>query len=358
MSTIKAFAVLEHHTCGLIDVPKPVCGPLDAICRPIVLTPCNTDVHKVLSEIKPMPVGHRLGHECVGQIVEIGCLVTDFKVGDTVVVSANKPTWGDKMSQEGFPMHSTGTIGNSNKKVEIHGSFAELFMVNEADNNLAMLPEGMDPAIAVMATDMMSTGFHGAELADIKFGDSVCILGLGPVGLMAVSAAALGGAGRIIAVDGWRRICNKLAMEYGATDIIDFREGPVDAQVMKLTNGFGVHKVIIAGGDSNILETAIKMVRYGGIVVNLNYITDSLKIPIPTLEWGFGLGHKDIRGGKCPGGRSRMERMLELIKYKRCDPSGLITHRFEGFDKIDEAFRLLILKTEDVIKPVVFIKYD
>jgi threonine dehydrogenase-like Zn-dependent dehydrogenase len=80
------------------------------------------------------------------------------------------------------------------------GVFAEFFHVNNADANLVLLPEGVSPEAALMTVDMMSTGFHGVELANIEFGDSVAVIGIGPVGLMAIAGAALKGAGRLIAV--------------------------------------------------------------------------------------------------------------------------------------------------------------
>lgn len=95
------------------------------------------------------------------------------------------------------------------------GVFAEYFHVNDADGNLAHLPEGMDLAAAAMISDMVPTGFHGAELADIQFGDNVAVIGIGPVGLMAVAAAAIRGAAGIYAV-GSRKNCCDLAMEFGA----------------------------------------------------------------------------------------------------------------------------------------------
>lgn len=92
--------------------------------------------------------------------------------------------------------------------------------------NAAMLPEGMPLEKAVMACDMMTTGFHGVELADVQFGDSVCVIGIGPVGLMATAGAALRGAGRLMVV-GTRPNCVKIAKEYGATDVISYRDGDI-----------------------------------------------------------------------------------------------------------------------------------
>jgi len=100
--------------------------------------------------------------------------------------------------------------------------FAKFFHVNNADSNLVLLPEDMLPEAALMTVDMMSNGFHGVELAEISFGDTVVVLGIGPVDLMAVAGAKLKGAGRIIVV-GTRPNCIEIAKEYGATDVISYK---------------------------------------------------------------------------------------------------------------------------------------
>ena len=91
-------------------------------------------------------------------------------------------------------MHSGGMLSVWKFSNFKDGVFGELFHVNDADGNLALLPEGMDPATASMLSDMVPTGFHGVELADVQFGDSVVVVGIGPVGLMSVAAASIRGA--------------------------------------------------------------------------------------------------------------------------------------------------------------------
>lgn len=118
------------------------------------------------------------------------------------------------------------------------GVFAEYFHVNEADANLAHLPDGIDPATAVMLPDMVVTGFHGAELAGIKFGDSVCVIGIGPVGLMSVAGANPHGSSHLYAV-GSRANCIERARFYGATDIVNYKDGDIVEQIMDKTGGKG-----------------------------------------------------------------------------------------------------------------------
>jgi alcohol dehydrogenase (NADP+) len=229
--------------------------------------------------------------------------------------------------------------------------------VNEADANLALLPEGITLEQACMLPDMITTGFHGAELAEVRLGDVVLVIGIGPVGLMSVKGAALSGASRLFAV-GSRKHCCDIAREYGATDIVDYKNGDISEQIMRLTNGRGVDKIIIAGGGCETFGTAIKCLRPGGCIGNVNYLGEGESIDIPRSDWGVGMGHKKINGGLTPGGRARMEKLSTLILAGKLDPAPLITHRFEGLDAVEPALLLMKDKPADLIKPVVLIHYD
>ena len=355
--TFKGFAMKGIGNVGWIEKPIPECGPLDALVRPLALAPCTSDIHTVWAGA----IGDRhdmvLGHEAVGQIIKVGELVKELKVGDKVIVPAITPDWGDSLSQAGHPMHSGGMLGGWKFSNFKDGVFGEVFHANEADANLAKLPEGLTPRQCVMCSDMMTTGFHGAELAGIKLGETVCVIGIGPVGLMSVRGAALMGASRIIAV-GSRPHCCDIAIQYGATDIVNYRNGDIVEQVLKMTDGKGVDKVIIAGGDNHTFAQAVKMMKPGGIIGNVNYLGEGENIDVPRVEWGVGMGHKFIHGGLTPGGRLRMEKMGNLIKYGRVDPTKLITHEFNGFEHVEDALMLMKDKPADLIKPVVLIEWN
>ena len=353
---MKGFAMLGIGKTGWIEKPRPECGPLDAICRPVALAPCTSDVHTVWEGAVGERTDMILGHEGVGEVVEVGSLVKDFKPGDIVVIPAITPDWNSAGAQEGYSMHSGGMLGGWKFSNFKDGVFGEFFHVNDADGNLALLPKGMDPAVGAMLSDMVPTGFHGAELADIAFGDKVCVVGIGPVGLMAVRGATLRGASQIFAV-GTRPNCVAIAKEYGATDIISYKNGKLDKQILDMTDGKGVDRVIIAGGTVETFDEAIKMLKPGGIIGNVNYLGEGETINIPRAEWGAGMGHKTIRGGLMPGGRRRMEKLAEMVITGRIDPSKLITHKFEGFENIEPALMLMKDKPADLIKPVITIKW-
>ena len=351
---MKGFAMLRIGQVGWIEKDKPSCGVMDAIVKPIAISPCSSDIHTVWAGA----IGDRhdmiLGHEAVGEVVEVGSLVKDFKVGDKVIIAAITPDWNSIEAQGGYAMHSGGMLAGWKFSNFKDGVFAEYFHVNDADGNMALIPDGIDPIDAVMLCDMVPTGFHGAELANVQFGDTVCVIGIGPVGLMAVAGAVLRGASRLFAV-GSRPKCIEVAKEFGATDIINYKEGDIVEQIFEKTNGKGVDKVIIAGGDNDTFIQAIKILKPGGHIGNVNYLGEGEFIKIPRVEWGFGMGHKTISGGLMPGGRLRMEKLLSMMQTKRINPGKLITHKFHGIEHIEEALLLMKDKPKDLIKPVVII---
>lgn len=342
---------------GWVEKEAPKCGPLDAICRPIALAPCTSDIHTVYEGAVGERTDMILGHEAVGEIMEVGELVKDFKVGDKVIIPAITPDWGSLEAQRGFAQHSGGALGGWKFSNFKDGVFGELFHVNEADANLALLPEGMDPAEATMLSDMVPTGFHASEMAEVGFGEDVLVVGIGPVGLMAVAGAALRGAARILAV-GTRPDCVALAKEYGATDIISYKDGSIQEQVMKLTNGKGVDKVLIAGGTVDTIMDIIDCVKPGSIIANVNYLGSGDYIRIPRVAWAVGMGHIKIVGGLMPAGRLRIERLANLMQTGRLDVSGMLTHKFEGLDSLPKSLELMRNKPKDLIKPVITISYE
>jgi threonine dehydrogenase-like Zn-dependent dehydrogenase len=352
MAKMKALAMLGFDKIGWIEKDIPAIGPMDALCRPLAISPCTSDVHTVWEHA----IGDRhdliLGHEASAEVVEVGALVKDFKPGDKVIVPAITPDWEAVESQMGYSQHSHGMLNGWKFSNVKDGVFAEYFHVNQADGNLAHLPGCIDPECAVMLSDMVPTGFHGANNAEVEYGDTVVVVGIGPVGLMAVAGSALRGAGRVFAV-GSRKKCGEAAVFYGASDLINYKDGDIVEQIKEAMNGKPVDKVILAGGDNDTFAQAVRLVRPGGIVSNINYLGSGEYINIPRVEWGLGMGHIRIIGGLMPGGRKNMEYLARAIEYGRLDVSPLITHRFGKFEDIEEALLLMKDKPSDLIKPVV-----
>lgn len=349
---MKGFAMLHIGAIGWIEKEKPVCGPMDAIITPLAVAICTSDVHTVWAGA----IGERhnmiLGHECCAKVVEVGACVKDFKPGDRVLVPAITPDWNSLEAQAGYSMHSNGMLAGWKFSNFKDGVFAEYAHVNDADGNLAHLPDSINVVDACMLSDMVPTGFHGVELADVQFGDTVLVIGIGPVGLMSVAGANMRGASRIIAV-GTRPLCVEAAKGYGATDFVSYKDGSIEEQVLAMTDGKGVDKVVIAGGTVDTFGSAVKCLKPGGKIGNVNYLGEGDTIGIPRVEWGVGMGHKQINGGLMPGGRLRMEKLSSLVAGGRLDVSPLSTHVFEGWDHVEEALLLMKEKPADLIKPVI-----
>jgi threonine dehydrogenase-like Zn-dependent dehydrogenase len=347
---MKAFVMKEIGAVGFMDKPVPEPGPLDALIRPTKGLVCTSDIHTVHGAI-----GERtnltLGHEAVGIVERVGELVQHFKPGDRVAVGAITPDWGSLAAQAGHSSQSGGALGGWKFANEKDGVFAEYFLVNEADANMAHIPETVPDEVAVYTADMMSTGFMAAENARIPSGGTVAIFAQGPVGLMATAAARLLGAGLIIAVESVPKR-QELARRFGADQIVDFTKEDAVQKILDLTDGEGVDAAIEALGSSDVLANCVRVTKPGGLISNAGYHGKGEFVSIPREEWGVGMAEKDIITGLCPGGRLRMQRLLRLLENGRVDPTPLTTHTF-AFNELDRAFHLMENKEEGIIKPLI-----
>ncbi|MFC3959849.1 zinc-binding dehydrogenase [Halovivax cerinus] len=347
---MKAFVMQEVGETGFTEKEPPEAGPTDAVIRPTKGLVCTSDVHTVHGAI-----GERenltLGHEVVGVVEEVGDQVAKFEPGDRVAVGAITPDWGSAAAQDDHPSQSNEALGGWKYANVKDGTFADYAHVNEADANMAHIPDGVSDEEAVYVTDMMSTGFMGAENAEIPVGGTVAVFAQGPVGLMATKGAALQGAGHIIAVETVQNR-QELARTYGADDVVDFAEGDPVEQIMDLTDGEGVDAAVEALGTSGTFEQCVEVTKAGGTISNTGYHGEGEYVNIPREAWGVGMAEKDIVTGLCPGGRLRLQRLLRLLDRDRVDPTHMTTHEFP-FDEIDEAFRLMETKEDDIIKPLI-----
>ncbi len=242
----------------LDDVPEPkIEQPTDAIVRLTASAICGTDLHMVRGTMPGMEAGTILGHEGVGIIEEVGSSAGDFKVGDRVVVPSTLCCGHCSYCARGYQSQcdnanpngkqaGTAFFGGPKTTGPINGLQAEFARVPLADPSLVKLPEAMTDDQAILLSDIFPTGYFGADVAEIKPGDSVCVFGCGPVGLFAIVSARLLGAGRVFAVD---TLPDRLAKarDLGA-ETIDFNtEHPVE-RLKTLTQGIGVLRAIDAVG--------------------------------------------------------------------------------------------------------------
>jgi threonine dehydrogenase-like Zn-dependent dehydrogenase len=347
---MKAFVMKEIGRVGFLEKPVPHPGPNDAIVRTTRALICTSDSHTVGGGIGPRE-DLTLGHEAVGVVHEVGDEVRSFKPGDRVVVGAITPDWGSPAAQDGYSSQSGGPLGGWKFSNTKDGVFAEYFHVNDADANMARIPDSVPDDMAVYCCDMLSTGFMGAEKGNIPIGGTVAVIAQGPVGLMSTAGAKLRGAGLIIGIESVPSR-QELARTYGADEIVDFTREDVVDRVLELTGGEGVDTAIEALGADATFQTAVKVTKPGGTVSNTGYFGEGEFVRIPRVEWGVGMADKTIATGLCPGGRLRMERLLRVLETKRVDPTLMTTHTYK-FDEMERAFEVSDKKLEDVVKPLI-----
>lgn len=348
--TMKAFVMQGIGKVGFVEKPIPTAGPNEAVVKTTRALVCTSDVHTIKGAI-----GDRdnltLGHEAVGVIHALGSEVSGYQIGDRVLVGAITPCFHCENCQRGYSSQCTDTLGGWKYANVKDGSFAEYFHVNDAMANLCKIPDSISDDVAVYAADMLSTGFMGAEHANIPTGGSVAVFAQGPVGLMATAAARLLGAGLIIGVDGMSERL-KLSRQYGADEVVDFNKVDPVEEIMRLTGGKGVDSAIECLGDQATFEACIKATRAGGTISVAGYFGHGDSVEIPRVEWGVGMSDKVIATGLCPGGNVRMQRLLRLIDNGRVDPSPMTTHRFP-FEQVDQAVRMMETKEDGILKPLI-----
>jgi threonine dehydrogenase-like Zn-dependent dehydrogenase len=347
---MRAFVMKEIGQVGFMEKPIPTPGPADAVVQTTRALICTSDSHTVSGGIGPRE-NLTLGHEAVGVVHEVGSEVQRFQPGDRVLVGAITPDWGDPAAQDGYASQSGAPLGGWKFSNTKDGVFAEYFHVNDADANMAKIPDAVPDDMAVYCADMLSTGFMGAEKGNIPIGGTVAVLAQGPVGLMATAGAKLRGAGLIIGVESVPNR-QKLARTYGADEIVDFTREDVVERTLELTHGEGVDTAIEALGADVTFQSAVKITKPGGTISNIGYFGEGEFVRIPRVEWGVGMADKTIATGLCPGGGLRMARLLRVLAAERVDPTSMTTHTFR-FDEMERAFEVSDKKLDDVVKVLI-----
>jgi threonine dehydrogenase-like Zn-dependent dehydrogenase len=352
MAKMKAAIFVEPGRIVLDEKPIPDVGPLDALIRITTTTICGTDVHILKGEY-PVRKGLTIGHEPVGVIEKLGKEVQGYLEGQRVIVGAITPSGhshaclAGRCAQDGVgTAHGWKAIGGWKFGNSIDGCQAEYVLVPDAMANLMPVPNGLTDEQVLMCPDIMSTGFSGAERANIRIGDTVAVFAQGPIGLCAVSGARLSGATTIIGID---RLPERLRVSeaLGATATIDAgRTDPV-AEIMRLTKGRGVDVAIEALGTQATFEACLRVLRPGGTLSSLGVYAKDLQIPLSAFA--AGLGDHTIVTSLCPGGKERMRRLLNVVESGSVDLRRLVTHRFR-LEEIERAYELFANQRDGVLK--------
>lgn len=352
MTMMKAAVFVAPGRIELTEKPIPPVGPNDALVRITTTTICGTDVHILKGEY-PVEQGLTIGHEPVGIIERLGSNVQGYREGQRVIAGAICPSFTSYACQDGFPSQDGGCSCHGYKPMggwrfgnTIDGTQAEYVLVPDAQANLAPVPDGLTDEQVLMCPDIMSTGFAGAEAANIKIGDIVAIFAQGPIGLCATAGAKLRGASTIIAIDGNNERL-RVARQLGADVTLNFREVDVVDEILKLTGGRGVDGAIEALGLQSTFESALRVLKPGGTLSSLGVYSTDLKIPLGAFH--AGLGENKIVTSLCPGGKERMRRLLNVVASGRIDLTPLVTHQYK-LDDIEAAYKLFANQRDGVLK--------
>jgi threonine dehydrogenase-like Zn-dependent dehydrogenase len=362
------------------DKPDPrIEHPNDAVIRVERAAICGSDLHLYHGMMPDTRVGHTFGHEFIGVVEEIGSSVETLSVGDRVMVPFHISCGTCWFCARGLftNCHNVnpnatavgGIFGYSHTTGGYDGGQAERVRVPFADVGPQVIPDWLDPEDALMMTDALGTGYFGAQLASIREGDTVVVLGAGPVGLFAAKSAWFMGAGRVIVVDQLEYRLQK-AREFAHAETINYTEvDDVVLEMKKQTDFLGADSVIDAVGaeaDGNFLMhvSSAKLKMQGGSPVALNWAIDGVRKggtvsamgaygPIPNLvKFGDAMNKGvTIHMNQAPVKR-QWPRLLEHIQAGHLKPSDIITHRIP-LEHIGEAYHLFSSKLDGCIKPVI-----
>ncbi len=360
MSTMKALVFVENGKIELREKKIPDVGPNDALIKITTTTVCGTDIHILKGEY-PVQSGLTIGHEPVGVIEKLGSAVQGYEEGQRVIAGAICPSFTSYSCQDGFPSQDGSYLHDESCGCHKHGykatagwrfgniidgTQAEYVLVPDAQANLAPIPDGLTDEQVLMCPDIMSTGFKGAENANIQIGDVVAVFAQGPIGLCATAGAKLRGASTIIAIDGNNERL-EMSKKLGADITLNFKEVDVYEEIMKITGNRGVDSSIEALGLQATFNQAIKILKPGGTMSSLGVYSEDLTIPM--AHFAAGLGDNTIRTALCPGGKERMRRLMNVVASGKVDLSEMVTHTYK-LDDIVDAYDLFMHQRDGVLK--------
>lgn len=356
---MKAVVFYGPGDIRLDDVPEPkIVDDRDAILQLTASAICGTDLHFIRGSMPGLEKGTILGHEGVGVIREVGKGVRALKPGDRVVVGstiacgycsycrASYYSKCDNANPNG-PEH-TAFYGGPKENGSFNGLQAEYARIPFADVNAVKLPDEVSDDDAILLSDIMPTGYFAADMAHIHPGHTVAVLGCGPVGQLAIAAAKLMDAGRIIAVDGEPDRL-EIARNQGA-EVVDYSKERPPAAVKELTGGIGVDRVMdCIGVDADKtprhgsgqwkpgdapgmpLGGAIEMIAKAGTISVVGLYPDGFK------DFDFGKAcskNLTVRAGDCPH-RRYLPNLIRMVASGSLKPSHILTKRTQFADAIN-----------------------
>lgn len=365
-----------------------IVNPHDAVVRVLLSSSCGSDLHLLDGYVPTMKAGDVIGHEFVGEVVDVGPEVGKLKKGDRVAVVSvigcgqcwfcehdlysccDNTNPEPAVAEAMYGQSGAGIFGYSHAFGGYAGSHAEYVRVPHADVNAFKVPEKVTDEAAVFVSDAVPTGYMAADIAGIERGDVVAVWGAGGVGLMAMQSAWMLGAERVIAID---RVPERLeaASRHGQAETINYEMADVHDALMELTGGRGPDRCIDAVGmeahgtgpayiydrakqalrlqtdRATVLRQAIRACRKGGTVSVVGVYGGVVdKMPMGAIV-NKAL---TLRSGQQHGQRY-VPRLLQLIEQGRIEPSFMLTHRWP-LERGQEGYQMFKNKTDHCLRVV------
>ncbi|MDR3323619.1 MAG: zinc-dependent alcohol dehydrogenase family protein [Zoogloeaceae bacterium] len=314
------------------EIADPVLeAPTDVIVRITHTTICGTDLHILKGDVPTVTPGRVLGHEGVGVVEEVGAAVRNFKRGDPVLISCITACGSCPNCKRQMYAHCENggwILGNT-----INGTQSERVRIPHAEHSLYRIPSGANEEALVMLSDILPTGFEiGVLYGQVKPGDTVAIVGAGPVGMAALLTAQFYSPARLIMID---MDANRLevAKKFGATDVIRVGDGDAVQKVKALTDGLGVDVAIEAVGIPATFDICQSILAPGARLANVGVHGKSVELHLENL-W---IQNVSISTGLVNTNTTPL--LLKTVQSGSIDPTRLITHRFP-LAKIEEAYEV------------------
>ena len=328
---MKALVYHGHGKITLEDKPKPeIQSPTDAIIRVTKTTICGTDLHIMKGDLPEVTNGRILGHEGVGVVDQVGSSVSSFKVGDHVMMSCISSCGKCENCKKGMYSHCENG-GGWILGYKIDGTQAEYVRIPFADNSLYPIPSGADEESFVMLSDILPTGFEcGVVNGQVKPGDTVAIIGGGPVGLAAMLTAQFYSPSELIVVDvDDNRL--EVAKKLGATQVVNNQDGKAVEKVMALTKKRGVDVAIEAIGIPASFDICQNIVTAGGHIANIGVHGKPVQLNLDKL-WSANitLTTRLVDAVTTP-------MLIKTVTSGKIEPKQLITHHF-SLDEVMKAY--------------------
>ncbi|WP_368974232.1 zinc-dependent alcohol dehydrogenase family protein [Caldifermentibacillus hisashii] len=329
----------------IVEKPMPkVENSTDAVVKITKTTICGTDLHILSGDVPAVTEGRILGHEGVGIIEEVGEGVKNFKKGDRVIISCITSCGKCENCKKGLYAHCEDggwILGHL-----IDGTQAEYVRIPHADNSLYHIPDGSDEEALVMLSDILPTGFEiGVLNGNVQPGQTVAIIGAGPVGMAALLTAQFYSPAEIIMVDlNDSRL--DTALKFGATKAINSGDGRAIEKIKEYTNGKGVDVAIEAVGIPATFDICQEIVKPGGYIANVGVHGKPVEFHIEKL-W---ISNITLTTGLVNTSTTPM--LLKTVTSKKLQPEQLITHRFT-FDQFLEAYEVFKQAAENEAMKVI-----